>query len=190
LSDLEQEQLSAIIGGDEHAFGQWMVDAEPTIRLSLHSFAAVVDTEAVVQETLLRVWQVAPRFRNDGQPRGLIRLGVRIARNLAISETRKSRSIGADEDELGRRLAEDSPPAPTPDPFLRKAIEDCRDKLPGKPLSVLTARLGSAGGDADATLAAGLGMTANTFLQNFTRARKFLLSCLEEQGIQIGGATR
>jgi hypothetical protein len=34
-----------------------------------------------------------------------------------------------------------------------------------------------------------LGMRANTFLQNFTRARKLLLDCLQKKGITFGEAT-
>ena len=47
------------------------------------------------------------------------------------------------------------------------------------------ARLGSAGGDDDTTLAESLGMRLNTFLQNFTRARKLLADCLGTKGIAL-----
>ena len=76
------EHLAEIQAGDPDAFGRWIAAAEPTLRETLRSFAAVVDTEAVLQEALLRVWQVAPRFVRDGEPNGLFRLAVRIARNL------------------------------------------------------------------------------------------------------------
>ena len=33
-----------------------------------------------------RVWQVAPRFKPDGRPDALLRLAIRIGRNLAVSE--------------------------------------------------------------------------------------------------------
>src|SRR3989304_4469619 len=83
--------LSAIVAGDTRAFGRWMAGAEPPMRESLRSFARVVDVEAVLQEALIRVWSVAPRFVPDGGPNGLLRLGVRIARNLAVSEVRRAR---------------------------------------------------------------------------------------------------
>ena len=51
--------LDAIRAGDAVAFGHWAAGAEARMRLSLTSFARVVDTEAVVQETLLRVWPVS-----------------------------------------------------------------------------------------------------------------------------------
>lgn len=99
MADLDTH-LSAIVAGDADAFGRWVAGAEPRVRGSLASFAAVVDTEAVVQETLLRIWQVAPRFRPDGRPDGLVRLAVRIARNLAVSEVRRARVAPAEADEL------------------------------------------------------------------------------------------
>ena len=56
-SDFLHAQIAA---GDADAFGQWLAAAEPRVRGSLASFARVVDTEAVLQEALVRVWQVAP----------------------------------------------------------------------------------------------------------------------------------
>jgi RNA polymerase sigma-70 factor (ECF subfamily) len=71
-----------------------------------------------------------------------------------------------------------------PDPMLRQAILECRDKLPAKPRQALDARL--EGGDEDRTLAERLGMQLNTFLQNFARARKLLAECLGKRGIEVG----
>jgi DNA-directed RNA polymerase specialized sigma24 family protein len=176
--------LPAIALGDPDAFERWVAGAEPTLRLSLRSFAATVDTEAVLQEALLRVWQVAPRFVPDGKPHGVVRLGIRIARNLAVSEWRRLRptdEIGALEgDETA--LAEVAPP---PDPLLRKTIVECKEKLPGKPRLVLEARLEADGTSSDDTLAADLSMQKNTFLQNFTRARKLLAECLRAHGVDV-----
>ncbi len=59
MSDLDIH-LAAIKASDADAFGIWMSAAEPEIRSTLRSFATSVDTEAVLQEALLRVWQVAP----------------------------------------------------------------------------------------------------------------------------------
>ncbi len=72
-----------------------------------------------------------------------------------------------------------------PDPFLRKAIEECREKLPNKPAEALSSRLGSGGGEPDEELAARLGMRLNTFLQNVTRARKLLGECLEKRRVDL-----
>jgi DNA-directed RNA polymerase specialized sigma24 family protein len=187
MSDFD-EYLRPILAGDVNAFGQWMAGAEPRVRDSLRSFAALVDTEAVVQEAFLCVWQVAPRFVADGRPDGLLRLALRIARNLAVSERRRTRASGADDDALERALAGDiefAARAPT-DPLLRRVIETCRDALPRKPGLALTARLASGGAEADDVLAMSLGMTRNTFLQNFTRARKLLFACLERHGVDLG----
>ena len=83
--------LPSIASGDAPAFGRWLAGAEEPVRRSLRSFAAVVDAEAVLLETLLRVWQVAPRVERDGQPNALLRVALRIARNAAIDEVRRAR---------------------------------------------------------------------------------------------------
>ena len=85
-------ELLAIAQGDDQAFARWVARAEPRIRRSLSSFAGRVDTEALVQDALLAVWQVAPRFQPDGRPEGLLRLGIRIAQHRAISELRSRAS--------------------------------------------------------------------------------------------------
>jgi RNA polymerase sigma-70 factor (ECF subfamily) len=173
--------LQAIVDGDRRAFGQWLAAAEPNVRLSLRAFAAVIDVEAVLQEALLRVWQVAPRFERDGEPNGLLRLAVRIARNLAISEVRRTKATAPSDDiEVAVEPA-------APDPMLRAAIVECRDKLPPKPRQVLDTRLASEGLRDDAGLAEQIGMRLNTFLQNFTRARQLLAECLRKRGISIEG---
>lgn len=177
--------LRAIVSGNAHAFGQWMAACEPTVRLSLRSFARVVDTEAVLQEALLRVWQVAPRFVPDGRDNGLLRLAIRIARNLAVSEVRKLRARPAEADEIEAALAEEDAPPAAPDPMLRRHIADCREKLPQRPREALDARLANEGARDDDDLAAKIGMRLNTFLQNFTRARKLLVDCLKRAGVVL-----
>jgi DNA-directed RNA polymerase specialized sigma24 family protein len=185
MLDLDQH-LAAIQQGDADAFGRWAAGVEPTLRSSLRAFAAAVDTEAVLQETLLRIWQVAPRFEADGRPNGLLRLALRSARNLAISETRRRRARPAEPEDLETWMAIATEHSDTPaDPLLRRAIEGCREKLPNKPAEALEARLQSAGGEPDEVLAERLGQRLNTFLQNFTRARKMLAECLQRQGIAV-----
>jgi RNA polymerase sigma-70 factor (ECF subfamily) len=179
LIDLD-EHLAAIRLGDAGAFARWLAGAERSVRESLRPFAVSVDTEAVLQESLLRAWQFAPRVEPDGKPNALLRYAVRIARNVAISEIRRTRAKAVDPETLD--VADPSPSAP-PDPMLRRAIEDCRGALPMKPAQALAARLESGGADADEALAARLGMKPNTFLQNFTRARKMLGDCLESKGV-------
>ena len=185
MTDLDVH-LAGIVAGDAAAFAAWMSQAEEPLRRSLASFARVVDVEAVLQESLLRVWQVAPRFVPDGKPNGLLRLGHRISRNLAISEVRKRRPTAVDPQILAAGIDEgERVEARPPDPHLRRAIHECREGLPKKPAAALQARLEAQGGEHDATLAERLSMTKNTFLQNFTRARKLLLECLSKRGVDV-----
>jgi RNA polymerase sigma-70 factor (ECF subfamily) len=181
--DLDAE-LPSIVAGDADAFGRWLAGAERPVRESLRSFAAVIDVEAVLQEALLRVWQVAPRFVPDGRPNGLLRLGVRIGRNLAVSEVRRLRAVPAPPDDLEEAAGAERVPTP-PDPMLREAIQSCREKLPDRPRQALDARLASAGARDDDELATSLGMRLNTFLQNFTRARQLLAECLKRRGVAL-----
>ena len=177
--------LPDIARGDPEAFGRWLAGAEGSLRAALRPFAHRVDTEAVLQEALLRVWQVAPKVVSDGKPNGLLRMALRIAQNLALSESRRLRVDPVEDAELERLISEGAHVAPTPaDPLLRAALRLCREKLPGKPALALTARLESPG-EPDATLAEGLKMRLNTFLQNFTRARRLLAECLKKRGIVL-----
>jgi len=187
MPDLDRH-LPAIAAGDPDAFERWVAGAEPRIRGSLSSFAAAVDAEAVVQETLLRAWQVAPRFRPDGRPNGFLRVAVRIARNLAVSDLRaRGRDVPEDDAGLARLLdalaAAELPE--WPDPHLRRLIEACREKLADRPRAALEARLQAGGTEPDAALAARLRMRLNTFLQNVTRARKALAECLKRGGVDV-----
>lgn len=176
----------AIAAGDAEAFAAWLAFAEPVVRRSLTSFAARVDVEAVVQETLLRLWQVAPRFVPDGAPNGLLRLALRIGRNLAVSEVRKLHGAAASLEDAERAQEVEEGPEP-PDPLLRAVIAACVEQLPASPQRALRARCDSAGDDDDKTLAARLGMQLNTFLQNFTRARRQLAACLSQHGVTLPG---
>ena len=191
MHDLD-EHLPAIQTGDADAFGRWLAGAERTLRLGLRSFAAQVDTEAVLQEALLRVWQVAPRFEPDGRPNGLLRLGVRITRNMAVSARRRVHGTRPDDDAANEALdaiaAEER--VRVPDPLLRRAIAECREGLPAKPAQALGARIACAGAEPDDVLAARLSMRTNTFLQNVTRARKLLAECLRRRGVDLEAELR
>jgi len=183
MIETEIAQLEAISGGDPNAFADWVAAAEPRIRMSLASFARVVDTESVVQETLLRIWQVAPKFEHDGGPDALVRLAVRTARNLAIDETRRRR-IDRLTQEMLNELERPVPPPLEPDHELRRAIQVCRDKLPDRPRSALEARLLHPAAR-DEIAAASINMRLNTFFQNIRRARTALLKCLHRKGISL-----
>jgi RNA polymerase sigma-70 factor (ECF subfamily) len=187
MIDLDVHLIS-VRDGDADAFARWMAGAEPCLRASLRSFASAVDVEAVLQEALLRTWQIAPRVASDGKPNALLRVGLRIARNLALSERRRARNLPADQEALDRALEGDPTHMPSPsapDPALRDAIVHCADALPAQPRSALRARLESAGAEPDDALADRLGMRKNTFLQNFGRARKLLADCLRRRGIDL-----
>jgi RNA polymerase sigma-70 factor (ECF subfamily) len=190
MADLDIH-LPQIVAGDPDAFGRWVAGAEPSLRGCLRGYAAHVDTEAVLQEALLRLWQVAPRLVPDGRPNVLLRMGIRVAQNLAVSEARRLRGGPMDPAMLERAM-EDAEAFAEPvfsDPLLRELIVRCREKLPGKPGQALEQRL-SHPGEPDVRLAEALRMTLNTFLQNFTRARKLLAECLEKQGVRLGEVLR
>ncbi len=175
--------LIRIKNADADAFGEWMGSVEPSLRLSLRSFAATVDVEAVLQEALLRAWNVAERVEPDGKAYVLFRVTLRIARNLAVSERRRVRRTVTDDDTLAA-IADDATPS-FGDPLLLQRVRECHARLPDKPRAALTARLESQGAEADELLAERLAMRLNTFLQNFTRARKLLVECLRAMGVDI-----
>jgi len=181
-SDLDQ-YLGDIVRGDSDAFGHWIAAAEPALRRSLVRYRASVDVEIVVQETLLRVWQLAPRVQADGQPNCLLRWASRCAKNLALDELRRSRRFVPSDEVAEIELAE---PAIEADVLLRERIADCQRRLPEKPGLALQARIDSAGGAPDETLAGMLSMKLNTFHQNLARARKLLAECLRRAGIEWG----
>jgi DNA-directed RNA polymerase specialized sigma24 family protein len=176
--------LPAIATGDLEAFASWLSQAEPRLRLSLRRFARVVDTEAVLQEALLRVWQVAPRTHVDERGDSLLRLGVQIARNLAVDHLRRAERLeraALEQADERDSFFEDGPS----DPLLRELVSGCAKQLPAQPAKVLACRLESRGGAPDEELAETLGMQLNTFLKNFGRARKLLLECLAKAGVEL-----
>ncbi|MBL9079518.1 MAG: hypothetical protein JNL08_18590 [Planctomycetes bacterium] len=184
-SDLDVH-LAAIVAGDTAAFAAFVAGVEPLLRRALRAFAAAVDGESVVQETLLRAWQVAPRVVADGRPNGLLRWSLVCARNLAIDELRRARVAAAAEAELLARSERDVAAWVPPDPLLRERIGECRKKLPRQPARALAARLEDTDGVADRVLAERVGMAWNTFLQNITRARRLLAACLRRVGVVVG----
>ncbi|HET6583395.1 MAG TPA: RNA polymerase sigma factor [Nannocystaceae bacterium] len=183
MDDLDRH-LPDIVAGDTTAFGRWVAGVEPRLRASLASVAGQLDAEAVLQECLLRVWQVAPRFVPDGRPDGLARLAIRIARNLSISELRRRRIAPSLASDMVPEASDPAAGPAVPDPLLRRVIALCREKLPSKPAAALAARLEGAW-HPDAELARTLGMKLNTFLQNVGRARKLLAQCLATHGVDI-----
>ena len=175
-------ELQAIAQRNEAAFASWMGRSEESMRLSLRSFARSVDVEAVVQDALMRAWQVAPMLEPDGKPNVLLRWAVTVARNRARDIVRRS----------GRELPlddlDDMPalPAVAPsDPLLADRIKICFERLQGKPAVAFTTRLQASGRVSDRQLAEIASMTFDSFRQNLSRARKALEHCLERYGIRV-----
>lgn len=177
--------LPLIALGDVNAFKAFLAGTEVLVRNALRSFASRIDTEAIVQETYLRMWQVAPRVVVDARGNSYLRLTFRTARNLAISEVRRRRETLMPTDEMLDEVLDDGPAAI--DVLLRARILECLEALPHQPKAALTARLESEGQKPDRELAVSCNMQANTFLQNVTRARKLVAECLERRGIEVGG---
>lgn len=157
-----------------------MAATELPLRRSLKPFAARVDVEAIVQEAFLRLWQVAPRFVPDGRPNGFVRLLQRVARNLALDDLKRRREAPSERESA--EIVFESTPA---DPMLRALIVACFEQLPPKPRLAMSSRVETHGCEQDTHLAERCAMTLNTFLQNVTRARKLLASCLEGKGVQV-----
>jgi len=170
--------------GSHEGFADWMGSVELPIRLSLRCFAQAVDVEAVVQETLLRMWLLSQEGARewDGENASL-RFAIGVARNIARSEARR----------WGREQllpSEDFPePAVDPEPLsdhgLRRAISECLARVAAKPRAALRARMDFGGLQPDRDMARSLRMTLNTFLQNIVRARKQVAACLERKGISL-----
>jgi RNA polymerase sigma factor (sigma-70 family) len=182
MADTDAE-LDRIRLGDTQAFGRWLARTERAIRLSLKSFETDVDTEAVLQEALLRVWKAAARVRKAG-PDSLLRYAITTARHVAVDEIRRTgREVPFDTIEAPEEIA-DTRPWPG-DPLLRQRIEECFDSLPARPKAALGARLRDGGGRPDRVLAAREGMSLNTFHQNFGRARRLMADCLASHGVTL-----
>jgi RNA polymerase sigma-70 factor (ECF subfamily) len=184
-ADRADELFLLARSGEPDAFAEWMGMVEIPLRRSLRRFARAVDVEVVVQETLARMWLVAsdPQRVLEGRDASL-KFAFRVARNVALEETRRWRldrfvDLGKLED-----LPEGSIDPEPGDPALARAIADCFRRLPGKPRSALVARLE---GDClpDRVIAERLRMKLNTFLQNIVRARKSLEKCLEGRGVRL-----
>lgn len=184
MKDLDVHR-QAMAAGDADAFARWAAGAKQRLRLGLRCVAAAVDIEAVVQETLLRIWQVAPKVVPDGQPNCLLRLAIRVGHNFAVSELRRQKRRPDAVALLLQQAGVGAEIRPIePDPMLRKTIVCCRDGLPEGIARVLDARL-SVTPRPDKELAQELGMKLNTFLQNITRGRKLLAACLHKHGVDV-----
>jgi DNA-directed RNA polymerase specialized sigma24 family protein len=168
---------------DKQAFGDWAGRVERPVRRSLERFARAIDVEGVVQETLLRMWELARGHEitltgENASQRYARTLAYNLARNLA---RRHRRETLLPPDELPEDPAA-TPLAPPRDPFLLLHIRDCLAALKGKLKRAMTARL-EHGHRPDDVVAGMLKMKKNTFLQNIVRARKQVDECLATKGV-------
>ncbi len=121
-----------------------------------------------------------------GDPTGSFASASASRGNLAISEVRRTRAKAVPDEDLEQALAvaeQGSGTSDGPDPLLRGVLAQCHERLPEKPRQALDARISSEGGASDDDLAQAIGMRLNTFLQNFTRARRMLAECLKKAGV-------
>lgn len=175
--------------GDPMAFAEWMGRVERPIHASLVRFARAVDIEVVMQETFLRMWLMATRSGRGLQgENATLRMALAVARNVAREELRRAKP-GRD---IPLEGMEDAPefavePDPGPDPGLARAIQDCIERIPGRPRAALELRASAGGARPDRDLAGQLGLKLNTFLQHIVRARKSLADCLAGKGIELAG---
>lgn len=171
--------------GSVQAFTAWVRLVEAPLRMSLRRFAPAVDVEAIVQEALLRMWKLACGIELTGSNASLAYL-LRLARNLAISEARRLRTLPrVDIEDIENDDQFSVGPAPAADPRLGQIIRACIEKLPERPREALTQRLQHGGILPDRSLARMMNMQPNTFLQNIVRARKLVAACLEKAGVPL-----
>ena len=115
-----------------------------------------------------------------------LRFAIALARNVGRSEARR---LGCETllppENLPEPAADPDPPS---DPGLRRAILACVERLAARPLEALRARTQLGGLLPDRDIAARVGMSINTFLQNIVRARKQVAACLEQKGISLEDA--
>jgi len=186
-----EDRLEALFGlarlGDRGAFAQWMGMVEIPLRRSLHRFARAVDVEAVVQETLLRMWLVAgDRQRVLQGSRASLKYAFAVGRIVALEEMHRYRQDRFVELDVLDGLPEGRIDPDPPDPALARKIRECMERLPARPREALCARVHN-GHLSDRQLAASLRMKANTFFQNIVRARRLLRECLARRGVRLEG---
>ena len=170
--------------GSHEAFAEWMGGVELPIRLSLRRFAQAVDVEAVVQETLLRMWLLSQDKERDlSGENASLRFAIGVALNIARSEARRwGREQLLPPEDLPEPAVDPEPPS---DPGLRRAIAECLARVAASPRRAIRARMDLGGLASDRDIAESLRMTLNTFLQNIVRARKQVANCLKRRGIPL-----
>ena len=181
--ELEVAEWQAIVRRDEDVFKRWLERTQIHLRLSLRSFATVVDVEVVVQETAILAWERTSKIVPDGRPAFLVRWAATVAKNKALNEVKRAqREVPLHE----------SPDQPDPqiertaaDPFLRARLHGCRERLPAALRRVIDLILADGGHRSARECAAANGTSYDAFRQNLARGRRALEACLRQYGIEI-----
>jgi DNA-directed RNA polymerase specialized sigma24 family protein len=170
--------------GDRVGTGDWMGRVERPIRAALRPYARAVDTEAITQETLLRMWGFAQDdgFELTGENASL-RYAIRVAQGLARNDARKrGRAVLLPPEDMPEIAVQPDEPL---SPAFVKAVAECWELVTGKPRMAIAARMSWGAARPDRETAEALSMTTNTFLQNVVRARRQLAGCLAGKGIDL-----
>ena len=180
--EIETAELEAIARRDQDAFSRWFARCEIPLKRSLRNFAEVVDVEAVIQDTAIKVWEGASKIEPDGRPECLLRWALTVARNAARNAaTRAGHQVPLEvhPEDAG------APVVVAGDPILRVRIRRCLEQLRTNPRRVLAARLADSGQRRDRDLATSMGMSFDAFRQNLARGRHALEQCLRGFGIDV-----
>ena len=115
--------MARVAAGSEAAFdllvGRWQREV---LRLLWRLTGSREEAEDLAQETFLRVWRSASRYRGDGRFRAWL---LRIAANLARSRARRRALVSW----LPWRAEADRRPDPAPDPLDDLAARQRRDRV-------------------------------------------------------------
>ncbi|MCI0409170.1 MAG: hypothetical protein L0191_11525, partial [Acidobacteria bacterium] len=132
-----------------------------------------------------RMWVLAPTLELQGENASL-RYAHVLMSNLARGEARRLAKETPLDPEMMEALPEGQvEPDAAPDPFLRRIVLRCLERLPPQPRLAILARIRDGGLRPDRALAEALSMKTNTLLQNIVRARKLLIGCLKAQGVTL-----
>lgn len=179
--DAEVAELHAIVQRDLDAFSRWFARCEIPLKVSLRSFKPFVDAEAVVQDTVIKVWEDPSRIRPDGRPGFLLRWARTVALNAARNAARRQGRHAAMPE--GDHVAGDV--QPMSDVFLRTRVQQCFERLPAPQRQAFRARVADGGSRTDRELAASIEMSFDAFRQTLTRGRRALVACLRSFNIDV-----
>ena len=125
--ELLEPLLLKLAQGDQDALGELYHRARAAVYgLALSYLKHAHDAEDVTQDTFVRIWENAPRYRPQGTPLAWI---LAVARNLSLMKLRERGKTEELEPESWERLAADSPLVTVEDrQVLRAALEGLTDE--------------------------------------------------------------